>query len=146
MYLCCIESLSWFRSKLNFLWIFKVAQKSGQSPCTIIVHGLGPNFIKNGKVRILHFYNFFWYIYMYLCCIESLGWFRSKLDFLQIFKVAPNTTYFIVSCYHKWLNRERRAPSYRGRCGSLLYSINTKQSKVIFTGITEIILNLKDKI
>ena len=29
-----------------FLQIFKVAQKSGQSPCTI-VHGLWPNFGKN---------------------------------------------------------------------------------------------------
>ena len=37
---------------------FKVAPKSGQSPCTI-VHGLGPNFIKNEKERIPHFYNFF---------------------------------------------------------------------------------------
>ena len=90
MYLCCVESLSWFRSKLDFLWIFKVAQKSGQSPCTI-VHGLGPNFTKNEKERILHFYNFFWYIYMYLCCVESLSWFRSKLDFLWIFKVAQKS-------------------------------------------------------
>ena len=38
---------------------FKIAQKSGQSPCTIIIQGLGPNFIKIDKVRILHFYNFF---------------------------------------------------------------------------------------
>ena len=30
-----------------FLRIFKVAQKSGPRPCTI-VHGLGPNFVKNG--------------------------------------------------------------------------------------------------
>ena len=36
MYLCCVESLNWFRSKLDFLRIFKVAQKSGQSPCTIV--------------------------------------------------------------------------------------------------------------
>ena len=90
MYLCCVESLSWFRSKLDFLWIFKVAPKSGQSPCTII-HGLRPNFTKIEKERILHFYNFFWYIYMYLCCVESLNWFRSKLDFLWIFKVAPKS-------------------------------------------------------
>ena len=58
MYLCCVESLDRFRSKLDFLRIFKVAQKLGQSPCTI-VHGLGPNFMKNEKERILHFYNFF---------------------------------------------------------------------------------------
>ena len=58
MYLCYVESLSCFRSKLDFLRIFKVAQKSGQSPCTI-VHGLGQNFIENEKERILHFYNFF---------------------------------------------------------------------------------------
>ena len=48
MYLCCLESLSRFRSKLDFLQIFKVAQKSGQSPCTI-VHGLEPNFAKIEK-------------------------------------------------------------------------------------------------
>ena len=33
--------------KFGFFTIFKVAQKSGQSPCTI-VQGLRPNFIKNG--------------------------------------------------------------------------------------------------
>ena len=58
MYLCCVESLSCFQSNLDFLRIFKVAQKSGQSPCTI-VHGLGPNFTENEKERILSFYNFF---------------------------------------------------------------------------------------
>ena len=58
MYLCCVESLSRFQSKLDFLRIFKVAQKLGQSPCTII-QGLWPNFTKNEKERILHFYNFF---------------------------------------------------------------------------------------
>ena len=36
MYLCCVESLSGFRSKLDFLQIFKVAPKSGQTPCTIV--------------------------------------------------------------------------------------------------------------
>ena len=36
---------------------FKVAQKLAQSPCTI-VHGPRPNFGKNDKERILHFYNF----------------------------------------------------------------------------------------
>ena len=50
MFLCCIESLSSFRSKLDFLRIFKVAQKLGQSSCTI-VHGLWPNFTKNVKER-----------------------------------------------------------------------------------------------
>ena len=43
--------------KFGFLRIFEVAPKSGQSPCTI-VHGLRPNFIKNEKERIFHFYNF----------------------------------------------------------------------------------------
>ena len=58
MFLCCLESLSRFRSKLDFLRIFKVAQKSGQTPCTI-VHGLWPNFVKNVKERFPDFYNFF---------------------------------------------------------------------------------------
>ena len=45
--------------KIGFFYeFFKVAQKSGQRPCTI-VQGLWPNFIKIEKERILHFYNFF---------------------------------------------------------------------------------------
>ena len=32
--------------KIRFLQIFKVAQKSGQRPCTI-VQGVWPNFVKN---------------------------------------------------------------------------------------------------
>ena len=32
--------------KIGFFTNFKVAQKSGQSPCTI-VHGLRPNFTEN---------------------------------------------------------------------------------------------------
>ena len=46
MYLCCVEILSSFRSNLDFLLIFKVAQKLGQRPWAI-VQGLWPNFIKN---------------------------------------------------------------------------------------------------
>ena len=58
MYLCCVESLSRFRSKLDFLLIFKVAQKSDKSPCTIVqVHW--SNFVKIEKEKILHFYNIF---------------------------------------------------------------------------------------
>ena len=34
MYLGCVSTLSSFRSSLDFLRFFKVAQKSGQSPCT----------------------------------------------------------------------------------------------------------------
>ena len=41
-----------------FLQIFKVAPKSGKSPCTI-VQGLWPNFMKIEKEEVLHFYNFF---------------------------------------------------------------------------------------
>ena len=36
MYLCCVETLSRFQSKMDFLGIFKFAQKSGQRPCTIV--------------------------------------------------------------------------------------------------------------
>ena len=57
MFLCCVESLSSFQSKLDFIRFFKVAQKSGQSPCTT-VQGLWPNFTKNDQEKILHFYNF----------------------------------------------------------------------------------------
>ena len=47
MFLCCVETMSLFRPKLDFLQIFKVAPKSGQRPCTI-VQGHWPNFAKNG--------------------------------------------------------------------------------------------------
>ena len=57
MSLCCVETLSRFRSKLDFLKILNVALKSGQSPCTI-VQGHWPNFLKNEIEAILHFYNF----------------------------------------------------------------------------------------
>ena len=60
MFLSCVSSLSSFRlnfAKNDFLRFFKVAQKSGQSPCTI-VQGFWPNFAKNEKERILHFYIF----------------------------------------------------------------------------------------
>ena len=57
MFLCCVEILSRFRLKLEFLQIFKAAPKLGQRHCTI-VHGLWPNFAKNEKERILHFYIF----------------------------------------------------------------------------------------
>ena len=70
MYLCCVESLSSFRSNLDFLRILKVAPKLGQSPCTI-VQGHGPNFTKNEKLRIPNFYNFI--ILLFLCCVESLN-------------------------------------------------------------------------
>ena len=46
-----------FPIKIRFFTIFKVAPKSGKSPCTI-VHGPRPNFAKNEKLRILHFYIF----------------------------------------------------------------------------------------
>ena len=44
--------------KIGFFTNFEVPPKLGQSPCTI-VHGLGLNFIKNEKERIVLFYNFF---------------------------------------------------------------------------------------
>ena len=48
MFLCCVESLSRFRSRLDFLQFFKVAPKFDQRPCTIIVQGHQPIFAKNG--------------------------------------------------------------------------------------------------
>ena len=44
--------------KIGFFTNFKVAPKLDKSPCTIYVQGLWPNFNKNDKERILHFYNF----------------------------------------------------------------------------------------
>ena len=47
--------------KIGFLKKFKVAPKSGQSPCTI-VQGLRPNFMKIEKEKILHFYFLLHYV------------------------------------------------------------------------------------
>ena len=55
--LCRKIELILIKSKLDFLRIFKVAQKLGQSPCTI-VQGHWPNFVKNDYERIFHFNNF----------------------------------------------------------------------------------------
>ena len=45
--------------KIEFFYeCLNVSQKSDQSSCTI-VQGLWPNFAKNGKERILHFYYIF---------------------------------------------------------------------------------------
>ena len=41
-------------------------------PKTMAIYNTG-NFIKNGWERILHFYKFLKYIYMFLCCVESLS-------------------------------------------------------------------------
>ena len=50
------EKFEFISIKIGFLEIFKVAEKSGQRPCTIYSTG---SLAKNDKVRILHFYNFF---------------------------------------------------------------------------------------
>ena len=69
MYLCCVESV-------NQNWIFyeflKLLKNRLKDPVPI-VQGHQPNFIKNDYERIQHFYNFFLYIYMCLCCMESLN-------------------------------------------------------------------------
>ena len=70
--------------KIGFLWIFKVAPKSGQSPCTI-VQGLWPNVIKIEKKRILHFYNFFLiHIHVLMLC-RNFELIPIKIGFLMNF-------------------------------------------------------------
>ena len=55
MFLCCVESLSWFRSKLDFLRIFKATPKlSGQSHSTI-VQGFYEKMTIMKKSFLLHF-------------------------------------------------------------------------------------------
>ena len=49
MYLCCVESLSSFRSKLDFLRFFKVTPKSGKSPCTMLFSHLLKCFVHTLK-------------------------------------------------------------------------------------------------
>ena len=54
MYLCCVAD-----SNQNWIFYeFLKLLKNLVSPCTI-VHGLGPNYAKIEKERILHFYIFF---------------------------------------------------------------------------------------
>ena len=41
---------------------------------------------------------------MFLCCVETMSLFRPKLDFLQIFKVAPKSgTGSLAKFRQKWL-------------------------------------------
>ena len=54
MYLSCVSSLSSFRSKLDFLRIFKVTPKSGKSLCTI-VHGFIQKWLQIHQKFLLHF-------------------------------------------------------------------------------------------
>ena len=70
----------------NFLSCSKIRSKS-----MYYSTGTLAKFHQKLKVENSPFYNFFWYIYMYLCCVESLSWFPSKLDFLRIFKIAPKS-------------------------------------------------------
>ena len=53
----------------GILALFKVTQKSGQSPCT----GLLAKFCQKSLIEFFHFYNFFCCIYMCLSCVESLS-------------------------------------------------------------------------
>ena len=105
MFLCCVESLNSFRSSLDFLRIFKVAPKSDQSPCTI-VQCFRPNFGKNEKERILHFYIFFLiHIHVLMLCRKfelipiRFGFFYKFLKLLQNRTKVP---VLIVQCF--WPN------------------------------------------
>ena len=97
-----------------FTNFFKLLKNRVKVP--VLVQGLRPNFIKNEKKRIHHFYYIFWYIYMYLCCVESLSWFRSKLDFLRIFlscsKIGSKSLYYSTGSsakfHQKW--KEENSP------------------------------------
>ena len=59
MYLLCVESLSRFQSKLDFLQIFEVAPKFNKRPCTIYSTGCLAKFCQKwlGKNSpfLLHF-------------------------------------------------------------------------------------------
>ena len=76
-----------------FLQIFKVSQKSGPRPCTI-VHGLGPDFIENDYERILRFYN---YIHVPMLCLKFeliLIKIRFFMNFQSFSKIWPETLYY----------------------------------------------------
>ena len=45
--------------KIGFFTNFLICSKIWSKSLYYIVHGLEPNFMKNDKERILHFYNFF---------------------------------------------------------------------------------------
>ena len=56
-----------------------------------------PDFVKNGSKRNLH--NFFWCIYMSLCCISSLSQFQLKLYFKSYSKSWSNTQSCVYSLW-----------------------------------------------
>ena len=53
MYLCCVESLSSFQSKLDFLQNFKVTQKSSQRPWTLLFFKKWPVFLNAHNSKII---------------------------------------------------------------------------------------------
>ena len=69
--------------KIGFLRNFKVAPKPGESPCTI-VHGLWPNFMKNGNGRIPFLYFFLIHIHVLMLCRNfelipiKIGFFKNS--------------------------------------------------------------------
>ena len=74
MYLCCSESLSLFKSILDFLRIFKVAPKSDQ-----IVQGHWPKCVKK------HFYNFFLIHIHVLMLLRKFELILIKIEFFMNF-------------------------------------------------------------
>ena len=83
MFLCCVENLRRFRSKLDFLRIFKVAPKSGQRPCTI-VQGIHEKWLGE-KSPFLYF--FLMHIHVFMLC-RKFELISIKIGFLKKFKVA----------------------------------------------------------
>ena len=94
MYLCYVESLSWFRLQFFELWpFFKMSQllkiSLYYSPCF---------FPKNGSEITKKFYYIFRYTLMSLFCVESLSRFRLQFfelwPFLKISQFLKNTLYY----------------------------------------------------
>ena len=70
--------------KIGFFKNFKVAPKSDQRPCTI-VHGLWPNFIKNGKERIIcNMYTLTLKLFCFVYCTCTLYSIWFSLSFFSL--------------------------------------------------------------
>ena len=98
MYLCCVAGLSWFRVQFFELWpLFKKSKFWKKS-----LYYSPWIFPKNGSEIIPNFYYIFLYILMYLCCVESLSWFR--LQFFELWTLFKNSKFWKKSLYYSpWI-------------------------------------------
>ena len=102
MFLCCVETLSRFQSKLDFLQNFKVAPKSGQISSIIT------------QREFSIFIIFFMHIHVHMLC-RSFEWILIKIgfftNFLSCSKIMPKTLYYSTAYFAKFYQKSLRENS-----------------------------------